>query len=110
MNYSELNKWMKVWVAEFLETKQQSRIWRQNCLKHRQDGPQHWETVDADCVARFEHWLLLVNSENAELIQWEWVERVLKKYAAKIPKVSKRERLANKQPVMGMGEQVAKKV
>jgi hypothetical protein len=90
VNISELNKCMKVWVAEFLKTKQQFKIWRKNCSKYLQAGPQHWERMDADCVARFEHWLLLVNSDNAELIRWEWVEMVLNKYAPKIPKVSKR--------------------
>ena len=64
-NYSAFNKWMKVWVAGFLEKKHRSIIRGQNRLKQVRDGPLHWETAVADFLATFKNWLLLVNFDTA---------------------------------------------
>jgi hypothetical protein len=44
-NYSAFNKWKKVWMVGFPETKHRSSIWGQNSLKQVQDGALHWVTA-----------------------------------------------------------------
>jgi len=88
-NYRAFNKWKKVWVAGFLKKEHQSIIWGKNRLKRVSDGPLHWETAVAECLATFENWLPLINFDNAEWIRQQWVEMFLKKSASEIQEARK---------------------
>jgi len=95
-NVSAFNKWMKVWVAGFLEKKHRSTIRGQNRLEQLRDGPLHWETAVADIVETLETWLPLEIFDNADGIRRQWAEMSVRKCAYKVPEVREKGRRSNK--------------
>jgi hypothetical protein len=107
-NYIALNRWNKVRVPGFPNTKHRFTIPGQNRLKHVLNVPLHRETAIGDCLETFEVWLQLDNLVNAEWIRRQWVEMVLKKYASEIWEAMKKGRQGNMRPVTDVGEHMNK--
>ena len=77
-NFSTINKWKKVWVAEFHEKKHQSSIRGQNRVKWLRDGPVHCEMEVAEFLETFETWLHLENFDYVERI-WRQCDEMFSK-------------------------------
>jgi len=105
-NFSTFNKWKKVLVAGFLEKTHRSIIRGQNSLKQLPDGPLQWETVVADLLETLDMWLPLETFDNAEWIQPQWVEMVLKKCSSEVREARKKGRRGNSQPATDLGERM----
>jgi len=67
-------------------------MWRQNRLKQVWDGPLHSDTAVADFLETFDTSLPLDNFHNAEWIDRQCVEMLLKKCATEIRQGTKKER------------------
>jgi hypothetical protein len=96
-------------VAGFLEKKDQFVILGQTCLKPIRDEPLDWEMAVADILETFQTWLPLGHLNDAEWIQWKWVEMILKTCASEVREARKKGRRGNMWLVMDLGEHVGKK-
>jgi len=103
-NHSVFNKWKKEWGAWCLGKKHQGIIQSQKHLEQLQYELLHTEKAVMFFFITFKSWRRVGNFDNVELIGWQWMISILKKFALDVQEVMTKGWQGNKRPEMDLGE------